>query len=174
MWVIIITFATPSIGLTVENKDIERYLGEYQGISVSDPDGLLSARDLDVTVHTHDNGFVMEWVTITPTVNDQLKRQEYKVKFHPTQRESIYSAAMRPDLFGGWVPLDPFEGDPFMWARILDSTLTIYAMFITDTGAHDMQIYERTLTKDGLNLNFQRLRDDTSLGVVKGVLKRIR
>ena len=61
-----------------------------------------------------------------------------------------------------------------MWARVLESTLTVYAMIITDTGAHDMQIYECTLSPDGLSIKFKRLRDEQPLQVVNGILKRVR
>ena len=59
-----------------------------------------------------------------------------------------------------------------MWARVLESTLTVYAMIITDTGAHDMQVYERTLAPGGLSVKFKRLRDEKPLQVVNGILKR--
>ena len=172
--IVFITIMASSIGLTAEETGVERFYGEYAGVSISDPDNGLSLKDLDVTIHSHDSGFIMEWVTVTPISNDQLERLEYKVKFHPTEKEKIYAAAMRPDLFGGWIPLDPFKGDPFMWARVSGLTLTVYAMLITDSGAHDMQIYKRTLTADGLDLNFRRLRNEAPLGEIRGVLKRIR
>ena len=139
---------------------MEHLLGDYQGVSVEDPSETWSPTDLDVSIQPHDNGFIMEWATITNRDNGKVERQENAVKFHPTKRHNIYAAAMRPDLFGGWIPLDPFKGDPFMWARYLDSTLTVYAMIITDAGAHDMRIYERTLTPVGLAIKFERLRDE--------------
>jgi hypothetical protein len=166
-------FTVPIMGLAADSEGIEQFFGEYVGISVSDSEDLLSARDLDVTIHSHDNGFIMEWETVTVIDNDQVTRQKYKVKFHPTEIATIYAAAMRPDLFGGWIPLDPFKGDPFMWARVSGSILTAYAMLITNSGAHDMQIYKRTLTTDGLILEFQRSRNEATLGRVKGELKRV-
>jgi hypothetical protein len=115
----------------------------------------------------------MEWTSVTKGASGKSERQENTVKFHPTKRHNVYAAAVRPDLFGGWVPLDPFEGDPFMWARVLESTLTVYAMIITDTGAHDMQIYERTISPGGLSIKFKRLRDEKPLQVVNGISKRV-
>ncbi len=169
-----IVILVSSIGWTAKDAGIEQFYGEYVGVSLSDPDNRLLVSDLDVTIHSHDSGFIMEWVTVTPFGNDQVERLEHKVKFHPTEKGGIYAAAMRPDLFGGWIPLDPFKGDPFMWARVSESTLTVYAMLITDSGAHDMQIYKRTLTADGLDLKFKRLRNEDSLGEIYGILKRIR
>ena len=42
------------------------------------------------------------------------------------------------------------------------------------TGAHDMQIYERTLSPGGLSIKFKRLRDEKPLQVVNGILKRVK
>ena len=151
---------------------IEHFLGEYQGVSVEDPSKTWLPADLDVSIRPHDNGIVMRWITVTQGVNGNIERQKNTVKFHPTKRTSVFAAAMKPNLFGGWKPLDPFNGDPFMWARYLDSTLTVYTMIITDSGAHDMQIYERTLIPGGLSIKFQRLRNESPLQVVIGILKR--
>ena len=170
---ILFALTVPIMGLDADSDGIERFFGEYVCISVSDSEDLLSSRDLDVTIHSHDNGFIMEWETVTVIDNDQVTRQKYKVKFHPTEIDTIYAAAMRPDLFGGWIPLDAFKGDPFMWARVSGPILSAYAMLITSSGAHDMQIYKRTLTTDGLVLEFQRSRNEAALGTVKGELKRV-
>ena len=65
-------------------------------------------------------------------------------------------------------------GEPFIWARIVGPTLSVYAMFVTNVGGHDMQIYERTLTEVGIQLKIQRLRDETPYRVVTGTLKKMR
>ena len=157
-----------------DQSSMEHFLGEYRGVSVEDSNKTWSPTDLDVSIQPHDNGFIMEWATITNRDNGKVERQENVVKFHPTMRHNVYAAATRPDLFGGWIPLDPFKGDPFMWAHYLDSTLTVYAMIITDAGAHDMQIYERALSPGGLSIKFKRLRDEKPLQVVNGFLKRVK
>ena len=153
---------------------IEDFLGDYQGVSVDDPSETWLPADLDVSIRPHENGFILKWATITKGGDGKIERHGNAVKFHPTKRHNVYAAAMRPDLFGGWIPLDPFKGDPFMWARYLDSTLTVYSMTITDTGAHDMRLYERTLSPDGLSIKFKRLHDEKPLQVVNGILKRVK
>jgi hypothetical protein len=150
----------------------EEFLGEYQGVSVKDPGKNWLPADLNVSIQPHDNGFIMRWVTVTSGISGITERQKNTVKFHPTKRTSVFAAAMKPNLFGGWEPLDPFNGDPFMWARYLDSTLTIYAMIITDSGAHDMQIYERTLTPEGFIIKIKRMRNESPLQIVNGIVKR--
>ena len=161
-------------GASANQSPIDRFLGEYRGVSVEDPDKTWSPTDLNVSIRSHDEGFVMSWKTVTKPTTGPAERQDNVVRFHQTKRHNIYAAAMRPNLFGGWVPLDPFSGDPFMWARILDSTLTVYSMTITSMGAHDMQIYERTLIPGGLSLHYTRLRDEAPLENLHGTLKRVK
>jgi hypothetical protein len=67
-----------------------------------------------------------------------VKRTEYSIAFEPTHRENIYQSLMRTDLFGHMVPLNPMRGDPFVWVTIDKSTLTIYALLITVSGAQDL------------------------------------
>jgi len=155
-------------------NSVGKFLGEYRGVSVADPGEIWLPADLDVSISIHDDGFIMKWTTVTELDNGMVERKENTVKFHPTNWPNLYSAAMRPNLFGGWVPLDPFSGDPFMWARFLDSSLIIYAMMITETGAHDMQIYQRILNPGGLAINLQCFLDENPLRVVTGILKRIK
>ena len=162
----------PVSSALAEQISIKNFLGEYRGLSVEDSSKTWLPADLDVSIHPHDNGFVMRWTTVTKEVSGIIERQENTVKFHPTKRHNVYSAAMKPNLFGGWEPLDPFSGDPYMWARYLDSTLTVYTMIISDSGAHDMQIYERTLTPEGLAIKFKRLRNENPLLIINGILKR--
>ncbi len=77
------------------------------------------------------------------------KRKAYTIAFQPTQRPGVYSSAMRANVFGERVPMDPFKGDPFVWARLSGKTLSVYALIILADGGYDLQIYDRTLTPDG-------------------------
>jgi hypothetical protein len=152
---------------------MEHFLGEYQGVSIEDPSEIWLPADLDVSIQPDDNGFIMEWATVTKESNGKVDRQKNVVRFQSTKRHNVF-ASMKRDVFGGWVPFNPFTGDPFLWARYLDSTLTVYAMIIMDTGAHDMQIYRYTLTLGGLSINFKRVRNEESLQVVNGILQRVK
>jgi hypothetical protein len=79
---------------------------------------------------------------------------------------------MRKDLFGQAVPLDPLEGDPYVWARIDGDTLSVHALLITETGGYELQAYNRTLIEGGLRLEYSRVRDGKVLRTVTGVLTR--
>lgn len=135
---------------------IEVFFGTFTGSTIGDNEEGLTPRDLSVTIEPgKDGGFAVGWTTIIRKAGGE-KRKAYAIAFQPTQRPGIYSSAMRSNLFGERVPLDPFKGDPLVWARLRGRTLTVYALIILDDGGYDLQIYDRTLTPDGLDLHFSR------------------
>ncbi len=138
--------------------DIEEFYGDYVGHAVIEDKGSEVDRDLSVSIRpARKNGrFFIKWATVIHKANGKLKRQVYNIKFAPTQRKNIYSSAMKTNVFGGAVALDPIKGDPFVWARIKDATLTVHALIIHDDGGYEMQIYDRTINKEGLLLNYTR------------------
>ena len=75
MATILFVFTVSIMGPADDSEGIEKFFGEYVGISVRGSEDLLSARDLDVTIHSHDSEFIMEWETVTVIDNDQVTRQ---------------------------------------------------------------------------------------------------
>jgi hypothetical protein len=151
----------------------ERFFGSYEGTSTSIPDGEIAARNHRVMIMPYEGGFMVDWVTVMHKANGRIKRVGYSIAFKPTRRKNIYASAMRMDLFGHRVPLDPLKGDPFVWATLSGDTLTVYAVHITDSGGEDLQIDKRTLTPQGLDLEFVRLRDEQPVRRVRATLQKI-
>ncbi len=81
---------------------------------------------------------------------------------------------MRKDVFGNRAPNDPMKGDPYVWARLRGDTLTVYALIVTPDGSYDMQVYDRTLTKNGMKLDFKRFLEGQKVKSIKGELQRIK
>ena len=80
---------------------------------------------------------------------------------------------MRRNQFGGRVPLDPLKGEPYVWARLHERTLTVHALHIKDDGGFEIQVYDRTLSDGGLRLRFARQDENGPLKELRGELKRI-
>ena len=160
-------------GVLAEEVSISSFFGEYVGQSITSTDEGLRVRDLSVEIKERKDGFTIEWTTITVHVDGKNKRKSYDIDFRSTPRDDIYASEMRRDKFGGQVPLNPLKGDPYVWARQEGGTLTVYAMVITEDGSYEMQQYDRTLTEDGLDLAFSRVRDGEQLKLIKGTLKRV-
>jgi hypothetical protein len=161
---------TSSLG----NSDIlQKFFGSYTGQSISLADQGLSERDLAVTIKPYQNeGFSLDWTTITKRPDGKTKHQSYSVAFEPTSREGIYRAAQRRNMFGHFTPLDPMAGEPYLWAHLSDDALTVQALLITEDGGYEIQTYERRLAPHGLDLTFSRIADGKILKTINGVLRK--
>ena len=165
----IAAFAGPA---PAAERTIKNFYGTYVGRSISTVGEGLSQRDLNVVIKKHKNGFTVDWTTVTRMADGKVKSKSYSINFRATQRSGIFASAMRNNVFGGAEPLDPLKGDPYFWAGIKGDTLTVHALLITDDGGYEMQIYERTLTEDGLLLKFSRNRDGAPLRFITGTLTK--
>lgn len=170
MVVALITFSMPSEAA----YQYEKFIGEYLGEGISSEGNDLTKRDLRVEIKPNGEGFSLTWVSVTHEKNGTLKRKAYTVQFKPKGKAGLYGSAMRTDMFGNQVPLDPLKGEPYVWARISGDTLFVYALLITEEGGYEMQVYERTLSPNGMDLTYSRVRDGEMMRTVRGTLKRIK
>lgn len=156
---------------TAYGADYDAFLGEYEGSFIS-VEGEKSNRDLSVVITEVDDGFNVSWKTTT-FKKDKPKEKSYSIDFLETDREHIYEAAQKKNLFGGRDPLDPMQGDPYFWARIEGKKLTVFAMIVTDSGGYEMQTYDRVLMEDSnLLVRFHRVRDGEVLKTIEAELIR--
>ncbi|MDZ3837277.1 MAG: hypothetical protein U0S49_07880 [Rhodospirillales bacterium] len=153
---------------------IEAFFGSYEGRGSGSAGSHATDRDLAVSIGpAGDKGFVVSWSTaVRGKAGEAESRKAYSIGFQPTQRPGVYSSAMRANVFGDKVPMDPFKGDPFVWARLSGKTLSVYALIILDDGGYDLQIYDRTLTPSGLDLVFSRWVDRQQVGGLSAQLVR--
>jgi len=153
--------------------EVSDFVGAYSGsVETEALDGSAEQRDLSVTISQDDDGFSVEWSTITFRANKSSKRADYKVDFIPAERDGLYSAAMKRNVFGHATQLDPMKGEPFVWARIEGQTLTVYSLFVDETGGYEMQQFDRTLADGGLDLHFKRFRNGETLREIVAFLAR--
>jgi len=157
---------------------IDPFLGRFVGESLQVLGKDQSKRDLTIEISKSPDGkgFLVSWKTVIHKASGKDEEQPPdKVRFIPTRRDNIYSAASRQDMFGKQVPIDPISGkDPYYWARISGKTLSVYNIIINDDGGYEMQVYHRTLTEDGgMKVEFQRIRDGVPQRSVMGMLKRV-
>lgn len=158
-------------------QSIDPFIGRFTGTSVQVSGTDQAKRDLtvEITKSSDGKGFLVMWKTVIHKSSGKDEEQPAdKVRFVPTRRDNIYSAASRQDMFGKQVPIDPISGkDPYYWARIIGKTLSVYNIIINDDGGYEMQVYHRTITDDGgMKVEFQRIRDGVPQRTVTGILKR--
>ena len=101
-----------------------------------------------------------------------MKERTYQIEFVPSQRDSIYGSAMKTNIFGKQVPLDPLKGEPFVWARFEGDTFSVFSLFINEVGEYEMQEYHRTLADGGLNLLFRRVSNGVPQKEITAFLAR--
>ncbi len=153
-------------------EDFQHYIGAYSGSAQIESNGETSQRDMSVRIAAAGDGFEVNWKSISHKAGGRIKEKEYTINFLPTRRAGIYSSAMGVNVFGNPVPLDPMKGDPSVWARITGDTLTVFSLLIDNDGGYEMQEYNRSVAVDGLDLEYQRIRNGEKLKSINVFLKK--
>lgn len=174
MWSCVIGTLVLLFSVTVTTaSEIEPFVGTYHGAAeVVNADGSKSPRDMSVEIMETGDGFNVSWRTISYKTDGRVKESAYSVDFLPTTRDGIFSAAMKRNVFGHAVQLDPMKGEPFVWGRIIGETLTVFSLFVDADGGYEMQQFDRTLAEDGLVLDFSRLSNGEKARSVQTFLKK--
>ncbi len=166
----ILIFATlPAIGLAA---DIDRFTGHYSGSADFTYEGQIEHRDMSTTITSMDDGFSVSWTSVTHKKDGRKKEKTYSVVFAPSDRDNIYGSAMKTNVFGKAIPLNPLEGEPYVWARFEGDTFTIFSLFINELGEYEIQEYHRTLTTGGLDLLFRRINQGVPEKEINAFLER--
>jgi hypothetical protein len=153
--------------------DITPFIGEYAGSAkIELADGSEQPRDMSVMIRATKDGFVVEWSSVSYRDDGRTKAKSYKVDFLPSGRGEVFAAAMQRNVFGHAVPLDPMKGEPYVWARIEGDTLSVFSLFVSETGGYELQQFDRTLAAGGLDLHFQRFSNGVQQRQVKTFLAK--
>lgn len=149
---------------------ISSFAGVYQGSGVAEGrDNVfftVTARDLDVVIRPTDDGFDVTWTTIShgTTRGQRVVRRSETVSF---------VAAGKPGVFRPATQVEPLSGAPYYWARVAGPTLTVYALILAENGAYELATWGRTLTANGMDLTFRRLKDGEAVRTVRGKLLKV-
>lgn len=159
--------------LPAHAANIEPFVGSYVGsANVVYDDGTEAPRDMSVSIKKLKDGFNVSWTTTTHKADGRIKEQKFSIDFKESNRPDVFSAAMKRNVFGHEVPLDPMQGEPFVWGRIEGDTLTVFSLFIGETGDYELQQYDRTLAEGGLDLSFSRFRNGVKSRSVETFLEK--
>ncbi|WP_299955471.1 hypothetical protein [uncultured Roseobacter sp.] len=149
------------LGMAVAAQaDIERFVGSYYGSAkVSLADGSMQKRDMSVEISETKAGFSVAWTSTTYRPDGSTKDKSYKIEFVPSDRGDVYASAMKRNVFGHDVQLDPMKGEPYVWSRIDEDTLSVYSLFVAEDGGYEIQQFNRTLAVGGLDLDYKSVRN---------------
>lgn len=172
-YVAVVAFAFAMLLAQAAQADISRFVGSYTGSAdVVSADGSKRPRDMSVDISEIKDGFRVSWTSTTYRPDGSSKVKSYTIDFEPTARGGVFAAAMKRNVFGHNVQLDPMKGEPYVWGRIEDDTLSVYSMFVTEDGGYEIQQFDRALAVGGLELDFQSVRDGKILRTVSTFLER--
>tara|TARA_R110002073_G_scaffold264625_1_gene427697 strand:+ start:136 stop:678 length:543 start_codon:yes stop_codon:yes gene_type:complete len=166
----ILVFALlPAMGLA---EDIGRFAGTYSGGAEFVFEGRTVHRDMSTTIVPTDRGFSIRWTSVTHKSGGPNKEKTYTIEFAQSDRHSIYGSAMKINVFGKAIPLNPLAGEPYVWARVVGDTFTVFSLFINEVGDYEIQEYHRTLAEGGLDLVFRRVGRGLPEKEIRAFLKR--
>jgi hypothetical protein len=149
--------------------DPARFFGKYRGEVTTSmapkPSEVGTKRNSSVEVKAApETGFLVYWTTEFPERPEGPDRvRTTSLHFLPTTNPDIW----RSERTG-----DPLYGQALIWAQVTAQSMTIYTTIIPKDGSPVMTIYRRTLSADGLNLEFERLEDGKRKTLVSGLLKK--
>ena len=152
-----------------DDLTIEAFAGQFVGTGIAENDQsgdvALTLRDLDVRISPEDDGFALSWTTVLRAADSSsVKRKAGAIYFVATDQAGVFRAA---------IDMDPLAGLPFVWARIRGRTLTVHSLLVDNEGSYEIQTYDRTLTGDGMDLKFTRVRDGQPMRSVTGKLAKV-
>lgn len=172
----VLTFMAGASGFVrsaAAEASVDAFYGSYAGSATLErADGSSEDRDMSVEIGPTKDGFNVKWVSISYKNDGRKKEKAYSIDFIPSMRDGIYSAAMTRNVFGHAVPLDPMNGEPFVWGRIDGDTMTVFSLFLSDNGDYEFQQFDRTLSDGGLMLDFSYFRQGQLQRSVSTLLAR--
>ncbi|WP_164658915.1 hypothetical protein [Tropicibacter sp. Alg240-R139] len=174
IWALAAAFVLILVGIGHAGSTlIEPFIGEYKGSAdVVNADGSSAPRDMSVEISQNADGFNVTWSSTTYKPDGRTKEKSYSVDFLTTDRAGVFSAAMKRNVFGHAVQLDPMKGEPYVWGQIVGDTLTVYNLFIDATGGYELQQFDRTISEGGLTLEFSRLSNGKEARTVETFLEK--
>lgn len=137
---------TPTAPSSVSESGIERFAGAWVGRTTEATD---VERKATLAIDPAEGGgFTVTWTSFeAPTRSDSgIIRRERQLDFIPTETTGLYRARGAND------PVT----DLAAWAHIAGDVLSVSTIAVLEDGRLERQIYDRTLTEEGLFLSYRR------------------
>lgn len=169
----LVLLALPFAGAGAQDTvSISAFYGKWSGSGVSESNVSLyfrlTSRDLDVSIAPEGDGFVVNWTTV--------QRQRGAPENPTPERKSSvlqFVATDRPNVWRATGSSDPLLDERYAWARLRGQTLTVHTLAIAEDGGYEMQVYDRTLSPLGMNLDFVAFRNGEERRTAMGRLVKV-
>lgn len=147
---------------------IDAFFGQWKGSGVSESEISanfhMTVRDLEVIVKpAPDNGFAISWSTVQRQKGDPD---------NPTEAVKATTLTFAASGEGAWRASggDPMAGGQLAWARMEENTLILSTFQVSGDGHGEYQVYRRTLSGSGMELEFIRIEDGRQIRTAKARL----
>lgn len=170
-WLMVLAVVLVAGQATAQDVSIKAFHGVWRGNALSESNisthFRVTARDLDVEIRPFGaGGFTVHWATVLrqkgdPNAPAEVLKEAQVAFIVDENRKNVWKAATQGD---------PIQGKGYYWARLEGQTLSVYALGIGQDGTSELQIYRRTLTGGGMELEFTRNVDGESIRTAKGRL----
>ena len=165
-------------GPAAHGAGLEDFFGTWRGTEVSAPAGLkFEAGDLDVAIEPYDGGFHMRWTALDRAGPEaDFIAQPAEATFSETERPGVYEydpgGSLLTSLFAAPATGNPLEGETLLWARLSEASLVVYSLSIDSAGGLDLNRYARTLSDDGIVVDYRRRGEGREPVRIEGRLER--
>ena len=159
--------AAPGGATAVDDISFDAFYGKWKGNAVAEePPGAFlgfTSRDLDIAIGPKGDGFNLNWTTIIYPEEEgkEVRRRNASIDFVPSDKVGVFRAVGLED---------PHSPNGYVWARIEGQTMRVNSLTIDERGRYTIQVYKRTLTGRGMELDFVSITEDLPQRTVKGRL----
>ena len=139
-------------------------------------------------------GFEVAWTTLTKREDGSFKSKTHRAVFVPADPAgtifvAVESSGDTDDIeksdeneSGEGSKAEPMSGEPrsmqdprgtapYLWGRITENTFSVFVVVVAEDGGYEIQVYDRTLTEDGMTLVYSRDRAGEHLKLLEAFLK---
>ena len=158
---------------------LEPFFGTFVGVAKVESleDDTVRQRDMDIEIEPYkQGGFKIHWINVTLVDGRRaapgVERRVQTVLFQPAENRGFFVEVEEANPFRERGQTRPMRGDPVRWASLDDHGLHVYSFMVLEDGRYELQIYDRSLTDIGLDINFQRIVDGAVVRRIAGTTAR--
>lgn len=156
-------------------QDLSRFFGSYVGRAVVEnlTTGAEQERDIDIVVSPYrKDGLKIDWITVGLVDGRRdvpgVKRWSQTALFSPSENTDFMVEVGEKSLFKERDDMEVIKGDPVRWTRVEDNILHACSFVVLEDGRYELQVYQRILTENGMDILFERIVDGEVVRRVSG------
>jgi hypothetical protein len=158
--------------------ELADFFGTYVGNAEELTDTEPLARDIDIVIEPfHEDGFQIRWITVTKVDGRRdvpgVERTVQSALFEPADDRDLFVEVEADNPFREREAKEPMRGHAVRWASVDDDTLHVQSFMVLEDGRYELQVYDRILTENGLDIVFQRFDDGELVRQIKGSTVRV-